>query len=348
MKTPTLVMLFSFLSIFSSCAGGFKDLSVEDFGKKLSEDGSVQLVDVRTADEFAAGHIPGAVNIDWFSTRFLDEANSTLEKGRPVMVYCRSGKRSAAAAAKLVKGGFKVDNLLGGYLAWTEAGKPVTTYEVERFSTASDAPVEITLIKHGSLAVSYKGLSIQVDPAGKYGKPTDYAADFPKADVILVTHEHFDHFDKEAIAALKKEGTVLVTNARCAEMLGWGTALANGDSTMLPGEIRLDAVPAYNTTEGHLQFHPKGRDNGFVLTIDGLRIYIAGDTEDISEMAALKDIDIAFLPVNQPYTMTVPQCVNAAKAFSPKVLIPYHFGDTDISNLPALLPGIKVLLRQMQ
>ena len=341
-------MLFSFLSIFSSCAGGFKDLSVEDFGKKLSEDGSVQLVDVRTADEFAAGHIPGAVNIDWFSTRFLDDATASLEKDRPVMVYCRSGKRSAAAAAKLAKAGFKVDNLPGGYLAWTEAGKPVTTYEVERFSTVSGAPVEITLIKHGSLALSYKGLSIQVDPVGKYGKPTDYAADFPKADVILVTHEHFDHFDKEAIAALQKEGTVLVTNARCAEMLGWGKVLANGESTTLPGEIHLDAVPAYNTTEGHLQFHPKGRDNGFVLTIDGLRIYIAGDTEDIPEMAAMKDIDIAFLPVNQPYTMTVPQCVAAAKSFSPKILIPYHFGDTDLSALPGLLPDVKVLLRQMQ
>ena len=341
-------MIFSFLSIFSSCAGGYKDLSVEDFGKKLSENGSVQLVDVRTADEFAAGHLAGAVNIDWFGAGFLDEATASLEKERPVMVYCRSGKRSAAAAAKLVKSGFKVDNLLGGYLAWTEAGKPVTTYEVERFATASGAPVEIILIKHGSLAISYNGLSIQVDPVEKYGKPTDYAADFPKADVILVTHEHFDHFDKEAIAALRKEGTVLVTNARCAEMLGWGTALANGESATLPGDIHLDAVPAYNTTEGHLQFHPKGRDNGFVLTIDGLRIYIAGDTEDIPEMAALRDIDVAFLPVNQPYTMTVPQCVAAAQSFSPKVLIPYHFGDTDLSSLPDLLPGIKVLLRQMQ
>ena len=347
MKQSVLIMLFSLFSLFS--CKGYTDLPADAFQKMLSEDGQAQLVDVRTPDEFAAGHLSGAVNINWFGSGFLSECQSALDTGRPVMVYCRSGKRSAAAAARLEKSGFKVYTLLGGYLAWTGAGKPVTTYEVERFFTDGGAPVDITLIKHGSLAVFYKGLSFQVDPVIELGKRrTDYATDFPKADVILVTHEHFDHFDKEAIEVLRKEETLLVTNARCAEMLGWGTALSNGQSALLPGEISLEAVPAYNTTEGHLQFHPKGRDNGFVLTIDGLRIYIAGDTEDIPEMALLQDIDVAFLPVNQPYTMTVDQCVAAAKAFGPKVLIPYHSGDTDLSSLPGRLPGIRVLLRQMQ
>lgn len=95
-------------------------------------------------------------------------------------------------------------------------------------------------------------------------------------------------------------------------------------------------------------FHPKGRDNGFVLSFDGLRIYIAGDTEDIPEMADLKDIDVAFLPVNQPYTMTVEQCVAAARTLAPAILIPYHFSQTDLSALPSLLPGIDVRLRDMQ
>ena len=219
---------------------------------------------------------------------------------------------------------------------------------VETFRTDSGKPVAITLIKHGSLAISYKGLSIQVDPVSGLGKPTDYATEFPKADVILVTHEHGDHFDKEAIGALTKEGTLMVTNARCAEMLGYGTVMANGDALDLPGGIHLEAVPAYNYSEGRTQFHPKGRDNGFILTIDGLRIYIAGDTEDIPEMSFIQDIDVAFLPVNQPYTMTVEQCVNAAKTIGPKVLIPYHFSQTDISSLPELLPGIDVRLRDMQ
>ena len=147
---------------------------------------------------------------------------------------------------------------------------------------------------------------------------------------------------------MDKGTTQIVTNARCAEMLGYGTVMANGDTATIFGDVRLDAVPAYNYTEGRTQFHPKGRDNGFVLTMDGLRIYIAGDTEDIPEMAELKDIDIAFLPVNQPYTMTVEQCVRAAKTISPRVLVPYHFSQTDLSALPGLLPGIDVRLRQMQ
>lgn len=338
--------ILSLLSLFG--CKGYADLKADEFEKKLAGDTTVQLVDVRTPEEYAAGHIHGAINIDWHADDFMQQVEKKLSKDCPVMVYCRSGKRSAAAAAKLDGAYFKTYNLLGGFLAWTEAGKPVSAYEVERFMTESGEPVDITLVKHGSLEIRYKGLSIQLDPVSGLGKPTDYAVEFPKADVILVTHEHGDHLDKEAIAALRKEGTVMITNSSCAEMLGWGIALANGDSTMLPCGIRLEAVPSYNNSEGHLQFHPKGRDNGFVLTIENLRIYIAGDTEDIPEMAAIKDIDIAFLPVNQPYTMTVEQCVRAAKTISPKVLIPYHFGQTDLSGLPGMLPGIDVRIRQMQ
>ncbi|MCR5019202.1 MAG: MBL fold metallo-hydrolase [Bacteroidales bacterium] len=256
-------------------------------------------------------------------------------------------------------------NLKGGYLAWSEAGKPTSTYTVETFFTPGGLPVAITLIKHGTLALRFQGLTFHVDPVGGYGKPTDYAAEFPRADVILVTHEHGDHFDRDAIAALCGPGpaapasgpaAALVTNARCAELLAQSaplpcalTVVANGDRLTLPGDVFLEAVPAYNYTEGRTQFHPKGRDNGFVLTMDGLRIYIAGDTEDIPEMAALSgSIGVAFLPVNQPYTMTVEQCVHAAKVIGPRILIPYHFSSTELSALPSLLPGIDVRLRDMQ
>ena len=221
-------------------------------------------------------------------------------------------------------------------------------YKVETFKTDSGREVAVTLIKHGTLAISYEGVTIHVDPVGAYGKPTDYTQ-FPKADVILVTHEHGDHFDKAAIETLWADGkTQFVANPGCVELLGRGTAVSNGGSRILPGNIGLEAVPAYNYTEGRTMFHPKGRDNGYILSFDGLRIYIAGDTEDIPEMAALSDIDVAFLPVNQPYTMTVEQCVKAAKVLKPRVLIPYHFGNTDLSSLPAQLPGIEVLLRDMQ
>ena len=126
--------------------------------------------------------------------------------------------------------------------------------------------------------------------------------------------------------------------------------MKNSDSKQIADGISVEAVPAYNNTEGHLQFHPKGRDNGYVLTIDGLRIYIAGDTEDIEEMANLKDIDIAFLPCNQPYTMTPDQLVRAAKTVKPRVLFPYHYGNTDVNTLPALLQGegIDVRIRNYQ
>ena len=181
-----------------------------------------------------------------------------------------------------------------------------------------------------------------------HGKTTIYSAEFPKADAILITHEHGDHLDENAITTLSTEDTRLVLKQKSWEKIGHGDVMDNGERGSLPGRIIIEAVPAYNTTQGHEQFHPKGNGNGYVLSIDGLRIYIAGDTEDIPELAYLEDIDVAFLPVNQPYTMTVEQCVKAAKTFSPKVLIPYHFSQTDITPLPSLLPGIKVLLRDMQ
>ena len=230
----------------------------------------------------------------------------------------------------------------------TPSDKTASAYEVEHFTTDSGESVDITLIKHGSLELRYKHLSIQVDPVTEHGKHTDYAAEFPRADIILITHEHGDHLDKDAVAALRKDSTVLIANSASIQKLGWGQALSNGESTILPSGIKLEAVPAYNTTQGHQQFHPKGRDNGYILTIENLRIYIAGDTEDIPEMSGIKDIDIAFLPVNQPYTMTVEQCVKAAETIAPKVLIPYHFSNTDLSGLAAKLPETDVRIRRMQ
>ena len=133
-------------------------------------------------------------------------------------------------------------------------------------------------------------------------------------------------------------------------MLGSGKALKNGDKVKVANDITIEAVPAYNTTPGREQFHPKGRDNGYILTLDGMRIYIAGDTEDIPEMTNIKDIDIAFLPCNQPYTMTIEQAANAAKIIKPKVLFPYHYNDTPVNKLFPLLAkeGIKVLIRNYQ
>ena len=170
----------------------------------------------------------------------------------------------------------------------------------------------------------------------------------PKADVILVTHEHPDHLEDSTITVLTGEKTRLILNQASRDMIGRGEVIGNGEKLVLPGDIVLEAVPAYNTTPGREKFHPKGNGNGYVLTIDGLRIYVAGDTEDVPEMADLHDIDVAFLPVNQPYTMTPEQCIRAAGMIAPKVLIPYHYSKTDISGIPAALPGMDVRIRQMQ
>ena len=357
------------LSLLSCGNMVWTDLDVSSFDALIQE-GTVNLLDVRTPEEYASGHLAGARNIDWYAEDFLDQVEAAVAKDAPLAVYCRSGKRSAAAAKKLAKAGYKVSNLLGGYLAWTEAGNLVTTaapgrYETESFTTDSGLPVEITLIKHGSLEIRFNGRSIQVDPVAGYGKQTDYATEFPKADLILITHEHGDHLDPEALKALTGPETRLVANRASAEKMSGADGIpepevmSNGESRIfvfdarpesrvMPGDVIVESVPAYNTTPGREKFHPKGNGNGYVLTLDGLRIYIAGDTEDIPEMADLKDIDVAFLPVNQPYTMTPDQSVHAAQIVRPKTLIPYHFGETDLGALPERLPGVRVLLRQMQ
>ena len=161
-----------------------------------------------------------------------------------------------------------------------KATKPAETEGVDVFKTPTGKEVVFHCIKHGSIRICYDGKEIEIDPVTNIPPATDYST-MPKADYIFVTHEHGDHFDKQAIAALTKEGTQMITNARCAEMLGYGKVMANGDKMDVAADIHVEAVPAYNYSEGRTQFHPKGRDNGFIITIDGLRVYIAGDTEDI-------------------------------------------------------------------
>ena len=187
--------------------------------------------------------------------------------------------------------------------------------KTDEFTTKNGKKVKITCIKHASMEINYNGVEIQVDPVGMRTPAT----------AIYVNQAVFGHFKN-------------------------GLVMKNGDKVKYADDITIEAVPAYNTTPGREQFHPKGRDNGYILTLDGLRIYIAGDTEDIPEMADLKDIDIAFLPCNQPYTMTVDQVVNAAKIIKPKILFPYHYNETPVHKISMQLfkEGIKVMIRDYQ
>ena len=224
----------------------------------------------------------------------------------------------------------------------TACGQP--PYEVDEFTTASGKTVKFHALMHACIRIQYDGKEIQIDPESKLGNRTVNYATMPKADYIFVTHEHGDHYDAGALKLLSGDKTQLVMNKRCADMYGSGKVMVNGDKLQL-GDIAVEAVAAYNSTPGREQFHPKGRDNGYILTIDGLRIYIAGDTEDIPEMSTVKDVDIAFLPCNQPFTMTPEQLIRAAKVIKPRVLFPYHYGQTDLSGVPAALKGTGIDVR---
>ena len=214
----------------------------------------------------------------------------------------------------------------------------------DTFTTPTGKNVTITHIKHATMMIEYDGRYIFVDPVTRLKPETDFST-FPRADVLIVTHEHLDHFDPLAIGQLGNNHTVYCLNSSTYFHTQKGALLKNGDSLKVASDIWVWAVPANNTTPDHLNFHPKGRDNGYVLDIDGLRIYIAGDTEDIPEMADLKNIDIAFLPCNQPYTMTIDQLVRAAKIIKPKVFFPYHYGDTPVNQLMFRLAGTGIEVR---
>ena len=348
-----ITSLLALLGLAACSQQGYENMNVNAFASRIAEQ-DVVLLDVRTAEEYNDGHIQNAINIDVKQDGFIEEAKSTLPADKTILVYCRSGKRSANAAGMLAKEGFNVVNLEGGIMAWKDAGMPIekneNAYEVDSFTTQSGKTVRIHALVHSSMRIEYEGKEIEIDPVAKLGAKTIDYASMPKADYIFITHEHFDHLDTAAIKLLTGDKTQLITNQTCADMLGYGTVMVNGDMLQLADDFTVEAVPAYNTSEGHQQFHPKGRDNGFILTLDGLRIYIAADTEDIPEMANIKDIDIAFLPCNQPYTMTIEQLINAARMVKPKVLFPYHYGQTDISGIPSQLEtdGIEVRIRHYE
>jgi L-ascorbate metabolism protein UlaG (beta-lactamase superfamily) len=207
----------------------------------------------------------------------------------------------------------------------------------------------ITFIGHGTLMFTFGGKVIHVDPVGQYA---DYGK-LPKADLILITHEHRDHLDPKLVAMLRQPGAEIVLTQAAAGQVPGGLVMKNGEVKTVAG-LTIEAVPAYNLVhkrESGEPFHPKGQGNGYVITFGDKRVYVAGDTENTPEMKALKGIDIAFLPMNLPYTMTPEMVADAARAFKPKVLYPYHFGKTDTARLVALLQGnpeIEVRLRNLE
>ncbi|MBE0664737.1 MAG: MBL fold metallo-hydrolase [Chrysiogenales bacterium] len=222
-----------------------------------------------------------------------------------------------------------------------------TGFESDVFKTGA-TDLQITFIGHGSLLFNFSKLHIYVDPDGRLA---DFSR-FPKADLILITHQHGDHFDPAAIKTLSQDSTQLFVSPACQPLPATAHILENGDTIQAKG-VAVAAVPAYNILHQRasgLPFHPRGEGNGYILTFAGLRVYVAGDTENIPEMSDLRDIAVAFLPMNLPYTMTPEMTAKAAQTIKPRLLYPYHFSDTDPQKLVSLLkddPAIEVRIRKL-
>ncbi|UCD50555.1 MAG: MBL fold metallo-hydrolase [Phycisphaerales bacterium] len=221
-------------------------------------------------------------------------------------------------------------------------------FEVDTIATET-GDLKITCIRHGTLMFTYQDKIVHVDPVSR---EADYTK-LPKADLVLITHEHGDHLDPKALDIMRKEPTKVVLTKVCAERVPEGIVMKNSDVKTIAG-FKIEAVPAYNLVHkrGNGQpFHPKGQGNGYIVTFGKTRVYVAGDTENTPEMKVLKKIDIAFLPMNLPYTMTPEMVADAAKAFKPRILYPYHYGRTDPNELVNLLKGvegIEVRVRKLQ
>lgn len=204
-------------------------------------------------------------------------------------------------------------------------------------------------VSHASFVMETPMGVIYVDPVGEasaYG-------DFPEPNLILITHEHGDHYNADTLAALVGDETQIISNPAVYEMMpedlqGMTMQIANGEMSQMEG-LQIDAIPAYNTTEERLNFHPQGRDNGYVLSFDGFRVYISGDTEDIPEMRELEDIDLAFVCMNLPFTMDVNAAASAVSEFQPTYVYPYHYrgrdgGTQDPEEFASLVEGVEVKL----
>jgi len=210
---------------------------------------------------------------------------------------------------------------------------------------ANGGDITIVPVNHASLQLRHAGKVIDIDPV-----PQANFGSLPAPDLILVTDIHGDHLDPATVAKLRKPDSVIVAPSAAAGKLEGAVVIANGEKKTVAG-ISLEAVPMYNLQRGPAAgqlYHDKGRGNGYILTLGGKRIYVAGDTECTPEMKALSNIDVAFLPMNLPYTMTPAEAADCVKAFKPKIVYPYHYRGQKPEEFAAALkgtPGVDVRLR---
>lgn len=219
--------------------------------------------------------------------------------------------------------------------------KTIKSFEKDTIETLKEKII-LTFLGHASLIIKIGNEVIYVDPVSS---EANYAL-FPKGNLILITHEHDDHLDQKAIKQVSTEQTKILISKSCLGKLENAVVLSNGQEQSI-GDVSIKAVPAYNIlhTRNGTPFHSKGDGNGYVISYSNKKIYVAGDTENIAEMGNLRDIDIAFLPMNLPFTMTPKMVADAALSFMPKILYPYHTGNTDLQLLVDLLKNSSIELR---
>ena len=225
------------------------------------------------------------------------------------------------------------------FLAINSSAQPDNRTQV--FPTSA-GPVKITPLYHASTLIEAGGKVIYLDPA----KPANFAGQ-PKADLVLITDIHGDHMDPASLATVSKPGTEILAAPAVLSTVTTAKPIANGESKKWQ-DWTIEAIPAYNLTRGPAPgklFHDKGRGNGYVLTYGGVRFYFSGDTEGIPEMRALKNIDVAFVCMNLPYTMPPEEAADAVKAFHPKVVIPYHYRGSDLAIFQKKLEGTGIEVR---
>ena len=212
----------------------------------------------------------------------------------------------------------------------------LTAQAADKIKTAK-GDLEVHPVRHGTVVFNWNGKTVFVDPVGSAALFKPYGV----PDLVLVTDIHGDHFNKGTLEAIVKDKTVVITPEAVAALAPEGlkkriTTLANGKLVEKLG-VKIEAVPMYNLTAARLRFHNKGRGNGYVMTFGGKRVYVSGDTEDIPEMRALKNIDAAFVCMNLPYTMTPEQAADAVREFKPKVVYPYHYRGSDTAQFKKLV-----------
>jgi len=223
--------------------------------------------------------------------------------------------------------------------AQAQMGREVQTFK------SSAGPIKITPVYHAAMVIEAGGKVIVVDPA----KPAVFTG-LPQADLILLTDIHGDHMDADLIKTVSKAGTEIIAPPAVVKTITTASPLSNGEKKTW-GAWTIEAVPMYNLTRGPAAgkfYHDKGRGDGYILTYGGTRIYISGDTENIPEMRALKNIDVAFICMNLPYTMTPDEAADAVKAFHPKVAIPYHYSGSDLTVFQKDLAGTGIEVRLLE